>query len=668
MKYSAPLDGIRAVAILAVFVFHVCPAALRGGFVGVDVFFVLSGFLITSIILHDVRDGSFTLREFYARRIQRLLPNAVAAITGTVLLWTLLTPFLGSDVAHHATWALANLSNVYIWRTVGGYWGDAAASSPLLHTWSLAIEEQFYLLYPASLVLLARVSRRARFARGGVWPWLAGAAALSFAASLAGSSTHATATFYMLPTRAWELLLGAVLAARRIPLVEGPETEGRAWPAWCRQTAGLVGLALVLAGCVAIGENTVFPGWVALLPTLGTALMLEGIADERSLLARLLARPFMVGTGRVSYSLYLWHWPLITMGRLQAGLLGVDELTGACLGALASCVLAVAAYFLVERPLRNRGAGRARRLAFIGSGFACAFAALFYAGSAAPHVATAAQAPFDPPEFRGLAYSAGRVPKPDPSTFAYRYHDVRFAPMAPREGTWATGGVRHAWGHGASPDVVVLGSSHALMYANLIDGICRERGLSVAFLAADQTPVFFNATVNDIFPNPREARAFDAARRQWLRAWHPRVVVVVDRWDTRVGPDLDFRGALRGFLSEVAPLAGRVVLVAQVPVVGGNPTINLREYAAWQDGAGRGDRSPSPDPKEPLRRQALATLAAAAREFPNVELLRADRAFYNKDGSVRWKSGRIFYYADSDHLSEAGAAQVRNLFEQALTR
>ncbi len=661
MKYSAPLDGIRAVAILAVFVFHVCPAALRGGFVGVDVFFVLSGFLITSIILHDVRDGRFTLREFYARRIQRLLPNAVAAIGGTVLLWTLLTPFVGSDVAHHATWALGNLSNVYIWRTVGGYWGDAASSSPLLHTWSLAVEEQFYLLYPASLVLLARLRRR------GVWPWLAGAAGLSFAASLAGSYTHPAATFYMLPTRAWELLLGAVLAARRIPLVPGDDSAHRAWPAWWREAAGLAGLALVLAGCVVTGEGTAFPGWIALLPTAGTALMLEGIADERSLLARLLAHPFMVATGRASYSLYLWHWPLITMGRLQAGLLGVDELAGAALGALASCGLATLAYFVVEKPLRNRGPGREWRLAVIGTAFACAFGATLYTGSTAPRAARAA-APFDPPEFRGLAYSAGRVPKPDPSTFAHRYHDVRFAPMAPREGTWAAGGIRHAWGRGESPDVVVLGSSHALMYSNLIDGICRERGLSVAFLAADQTPAFFSATVNDIFPNPREARAFDAARRQWLRTWHPRVVVVVDRWDTRIGPGLDFRGTLRAFLAEVAPLAGRVVLVAQVPVVGGNPTINLREYAAWQDGAGRGDRSPLPDPKEPLRKQALATLAAAAREFPNVELLRADRVFYNRDGSVRWKSGRIFYYADSDHLSEAGAAQVRGLFESALAR
>ena len=141
MSYIAGLDGLRAVAILGVLVFHALPGAMRGGFTGVDVFFVLSGYLISSVILHDLRDGHFSLGEFYRRRIQRLLPNAVLTVFVTMLLSAIvLTPFTAVRVAKHGLLTLFNLSNVYIWRHVGGYWGDIAASMPLLHTWSLSVE------------------------------------------------------------------------------------------------------------------------------------------------------------------------------------------------------------------------------------------------------------------------------------------------------------------------------------------------------------------------------------------------------------------------------------------------------------------------------------------------------------------------------------------------
>ena len=157
MKYMPALDGLRAVAILTVLAFHVFPAQLPGGFTGVDVFFVLSGFLISTLILTGLRERSFTLGGFYRNRIRRLLPNAVLVILVTVLLahWLSL-PSSGVLVARHAVWALFNLSNFFIRRYIGGYWGQAATTAPLVHTWSLAVEEQFYLVFPALLLLLAR--------------------------------------------------------------------------------------------------------------------------------------------------------------------------------------------------------------------------------------------------------------------------------------------------------------------------------------------------------------------------------------------------------------------------------------------------------------------------------------------------------------------------------
>src|ERR1022692_900802 len=161
MNYVASLDGIRAIAIIAVLIFHVSPRVLSGGATGVDVFFVLSGFLITSIILQGIRDGSFSMREFYLRRVQRLLPNAIAVILAVLLLWTFfLPPGAAIQPGVHGLWTLGNLSNIYIWKHLGGYWGAAAETAPLTHFWSLAIEEQFYIILPASLLLLLRFQSR----------------------------------------------------------------------------------------------------------------------------------------------------------------------------------------------------------------------------------------------------------------------------------------------------------------------------------------------------------------------------------------------------------------------------------------------------------------------------------------------------------------------------
>lgn len=165
MRYSAPLDGIRATSILGVLFFHIAPTTLSGGFSGVDVFFVLSGFLITSIIQHDMRAGEFSMREFYLRRIQRLMPNVVITVLGVVLLWSLLLPpSTARQTGTHGLWALFSLSNVFIWKNLGGYWGNAAESAPLTHTWSLGVEEQFYLLFPLTLLLLTpQTGRLARW-------------------------------------------------------------------------------------------------------------------------------------------------------------------------------------------------------------------------------------------------------------------------------------------------------------------------------------------------------------------------------------------------------------------------------------------------------------------------------------------------------------------------
>ncbi len=656
MAYSAPLDGIRAIAILAVLVFHIEPSALRGGFVGVDVFFVLSGFLISSVILHDVAEGTFSFREFYLRRVQRLLPNAMATVLAALVLWTIfLPPSAAAQAGRHGVWALFNLSNFYIWKNLGGYWGEAAESAPLLHTWSLGVEEQFYFVFPATLVVLARVQRTRMSS------WLAAAGAVSFALCVYSTRVHQAAAFYLLPTRIWELLLGAVLAARRSPLAErathgsGARTAVLEWVGWAGVGAIVISMFVV--------DDAGFPGSIALLPTVGTALVIVAAADGKTKLADLLARPFMVWTGKLSYSLYLWHWPLITLGKMEAERAGLPPLAGAVAGGVAGALLAVGAYFAIEKPLRFRGRGRRWQFAAIGAGFAVVTAGAYFVAN--PRDQPDLSARFDPPTFRGFLYSVRRLASHEGARNAVRFRDVLFPPLTPLSVDVLEHGIVHAWGDGL-PRVVVLGSSHALMYSRVIDDVCHELRVTVAFLGADETPVFFKETVNEAFPTRRDAEAFDALRMRVLREWHPDAIVIADRWDIRAQDGATFGEDLRSFLKVVGPLAGRVLFLSQVPVVSVGESVNLREYVAWRWKAASAPPRLLPDRNERVRERVIAQAESIARDFPNLRVVRADRAFLTDEGSIRWGTGRTFYYADDDHLTDAGTEVVRELFRSAI--
>ncbi len=658
IPYNAALDGIRAIAIVAVLIYHVQPRALAGGFVGVDVFYVLSGFLVTSIIVNGVRQGSFSMSEFYLRRIQRLLPNALLTVLTVLALAYLLLPASSvQQTAKHSLWALFNLSNIYVWRYLGGYWGDSAEFSPLTHTWSLGIEEQFYLCFPSFLLLLAR------FHPTRVRLWLALAAAASFGFCLYGSYNYPSATFYLLPTRIWELLLGAILAVNRTPFRDGGNGWSDRLQARERTNVGWLGLAMMLVGFVVAGFDIPFPGWLALFPTVGTGLLLMSVAEGLGPVSRLLSERFMVETGRASYSLYLWHWPLITIGKIQADLHGLPQFAGAVAGCLSAIIIGWGAYAYIEQPLRNRGPGRGRRLALIACGFV--FAVGVSAALARRAVMADAQHRFEPVIFSGKLYNAGPVPPENP-TNSISFRDVVFPSLPARSvEPWRTGGLIHAYG-GGKPKVVVFGSSHALMYSKVIDEICRDAGIPVAFLGADAgTPAFFEARTRPSFSSRTEADEFDEARRKYLRQWHPEVLFVIDRWDGVAASGNGFHEKLRSFLHEVSPLAKKVVFVTQVPVHRGGDHVNLRE---WVNTKRHGEDLPRllPDAKDNLRRAIAFVAERATADFPNLEVLRADREFYREDGSIRYASGRTFFYADDDHLSDAGSELVRPLLQKAV--
>ncbi|MDB5389790.1 MAG: acyltransferase-like protein, partial [Planctomycetaceae bacterium] len=458
MRYIPALDGLRAVAILAVLFFHALPGTLKGGFTGVDVFFVLSGYLISSVILHDMRIGEFTIRGFYIRRIQRLFPNTICMILVTVALsYVVLLPWTAVRVAQHGLWALCNLSNVYIWLTAGGYWGDSANSLPLLHTWSLAVEEQFYLVFPIVLWILGRRSRTL------ILTVTSCLAVASFFLNVNGIRTNSAATFYLLPTRAWEPLLGAVVAICQMPTdVNQPQTVVK--NAFALELAGWIGLATIVSGFFVITEGTDFPGWIALVPALGAVAVIVSIVDGNTRMARLLSKPFMVAIGKLSYSLYLWHWPLIVIGRKKAELTGDSEQLGTLIGAALGIVLSVIAYWCIEQPLRLHGRTqnwRPRLLITCVSFCATAGVLMVLLRS------TDSRSVFDRPEYHAARYNVIGSERLSQAPLPSKFSDVILTPADPRPvDVWKTGGVIHDWGN-SPPRLVVFGSSHACMFGTL---------------------------------------------------------------------------------------------------------------------------------------------------------------------------------------------------------
>ena len=326
--------------MLLVLFFH-AGFGFTGGFVGVDVFFVISGFLITGLILQQQDRGTFRMAEFWKRRIRRILPVASLVVVVTLVAgYFLLLPHDLKDLAESAIYQQLMAANFYFWHHTG-YFDGPAELKPLLHTWSLAVEEQFYLAYPLILVLLSRLSRV------GLLAVLSLAALLSFVLSAILVTNHPGATFYALPTRAWELLLGGILAA-------WPATLN--WKHWFAELVGLAGLAMIIFAGLFFDSATTFPGPNALLPCFGTVMVIAAGMSNTSVTQRLLSCKPMVFIGLVSYSLYLWHWPLLTFQRYWFG----DHIDAVYrLGALlASFVLAVLSWRYVETPFR---AGKGKR-------------------------------------------------------------------------------------------------------------------------------------------------------------------------------------------------------------------------------------------------------------------------------------------------------------------
>ena len=339
MEYRREIDGVRALAVLPVMFFHAGLQTFSGGYVGVDVFFVISGYLITKIILSEREAGTFTLARFYERRARRILPALYVVMLACLpFAWLWLLPTDMESFSQSLVAVSAFSSNLLFWWQ-SGYFEPAAELKPLLHTWSLAVEEQYYLLFPVLLILMLRLGRRWTMAL------LAALATLSLGAAQWGSIVDPTATFYLLPTRIWELLIGVLVAFHS-------STDNRHDPnIVVSQLGSAIGLSLLAYAVLAFDKETPSPSLYTLVPTVGTALIIL-FTTSQTLVGKLLGHKLFVGVGLISYSAYLWHQPILAFARHR----GLGEQSQFLLGALTigALIPAYVSWRYVETPFRDR--------------------------------------------------------------------------------------------------------------------------------------------------------------------------------------------------------------------------------------------------------------------------------------------------------------------------
>ncbi len=335
-RYRADIDGLRAISILLVVGYHAQPWLVPGGFVGVDIFFVISGFLITRIILTEAKAGTFSALKFYARRVRRIFPALIVVLAVTYLIgWFVLLPESFALLGESTAAGVAFVSNLFQFGQ-SGYFAPDAAENPLLHLWSLGIEEQFYIFWPLLLVVMFG-SKHRRF-------WIGAVAGASFGVSLMVFFGYKEWSFYSPISRAWELLAGGILANR---LVESPDRRPLSLH---DNVVAAIGMLAIVGSAIALNRESLFPGAYALLPVLGAVLIIS--SPNAAVNRILLSSRAMVWIGLISYPLYLWHWPLLSyLAIVRNGVPNVVEVWAAVIVAFG---LAWLTFRFVEIPLRRK--------------------------------------------------------------------------------------------------------------------------------------------------------------------------------------------------------------------------------------------------------------------------------------------------------------------------
>ncbi|MBN2162690.1 MAG: acyltransferase [Pontiellaceae bacterium] len=639
IRYRPEIDGLRAVAVIAVILFHINQGILPGGYVGVDVFFVISGFLITSIILHEEDQGAFRFVNFWLRRIRRILP-ALLAMTLTTLVAGNVILYKGeiNNLGLQGLATLLSFANFSQWMVSGNYWGPLAETSPFLHAWSLSVEEQFYLIFPLFIYLSLRFFRK----------WVAWVLLLVVLGSallfLVGIRTHPAATFYLLPFRAWELGIGALLAVIRFRAKQPLPTY---------RLLSAAGLVAVLICCIFPGGRDGLSS-LLLIPVLGTVLVIAFAGGTTDMVTRLLSAAPVVYIGRISYSLYLWHWPLLVYSRQLAQKNG--EAIHPALLLTAIFAVSILSYRFIEIPTRrnNRMVPVTLLLLLVGSGYSYYLKRGTYSEDTAAYNQTV---------WYGNRYRVDpHFIWPESVQKRMTGITVLFNEDGFAEDAYAQEGILKIYGP-PNPDIVVLGDSHSEMWAKVLDEIAQEDSRSISFFCADGTSAFFpippeNTGEGSLFFTAEEKQAFDQARLRCLETWRPSLVIIVDRWEN-IGSQKETEDLLR----YIGGLGSQVLCIEQPPELYFEdkntpqyltylhvlPEDQVKKYVACAD--------------TDQYRRGMELLDRIVADHPNCTKVPISDLYL--DGGRVWVlDSHDVLYVDDDHLSYAGSLKAKDRIRQ----
>lgn len=640
LKYRPEVDGLRTIAVFAVIFFHFNLEWIKCGYTGVDVFFVISGYLITSILVKETAAGTFTFKGFWMRRVRRILP-VVFAVVFTVFLvdsvWGYRNELI--ETAHHGLSSIFSVANIVMWRSAGDYWGGGAESSLFLHCWSLSVEEQFYLFYPLIAVLVIRYKRKLLI------PLIGLGFILSLALYCFAASRYPVPAFYLLPTRAWELAAGCLLAILM---------RGGAWQ-FSKGTQNFLqylGFFLVLLSVFYIPGGAMGPGLI--LPVLGAFLYI-GFSHGDSGPGKWLSTPWVVYLGKISFSLYLWHWPVIVFAR-EFGFYDSVSLVPILGMMTLTLLLSVASYHCVEVPLRRKDASLLPvQLGFIGC---LIFGVSIIGFDKDSYYDTSA---FEPVAFHVHHYDV--TPKLAEWSASKRKKMSGVDAQTRDSGletAYCERGLIKQYG-GEIPDVVVIGDSHATMFGGVIDEIAKDEKLTVSFYSAAGVSPF-----RTLHGEPAKGfsmaqmTAFNQAKMEHLQQWKPLVILTV-RWSSVVKEE-----RVRELIEEIGATGSRICLIEQPPEIAVGDR-NALQYLVHEGLTSKeGEAQSFKKANTHAVTAGVQLIHSIAQDYDYCSVVEI-YALYSADEESAWVlDGSHSLYYDDDHLSQQGALRAKTRIEDAI--
>jgi peptidoglycan/LPS O-acetylase OafA/YrhL len=616
MKYRPDIDGLRAVAVVSVIFYHARLTLVSGGFVGVDIFFVISGFLITSILMQEMERGRFSILSFYDRRIRRIFPALFAVLSFVAITGCLIFPDRQlKELSDALVATVLFASNILFWRRYG-YFNESASTQPVIHTWSLAVEEQFYIVFPILLFALFRW-----FRRRDLIAILIIAALVSLAGSEWAAYRFPKMAFYLAPFRAWELLLGSLVALGFFPPIRAQ---------WFRETMALAGAGCIVWSIFLFTSRTVFPGFNALVPCIGTALIIHSGRHGSSKISRCLSFGPVVFVGLISYSLYLWHWPLFVFAQLyNFGDLSITQVYGVI---ALTFVLAALTWRYIESPFRRKQLFAEKTALFRAATIAIALGLLI---GTAGH-ATRGWAARLPPDARRLESAEGNFNK---RRNECHNSDLRVTSYE-QKCVYGTPGI--------VPHYAIWGDSHAAELVTALGDIAAAHGQAILQISYSNCAPSFG----DEAPTGIRCRDHNNAVFRKLAADRSKQLVFLNSRYTEDFSEDGFRAVVEGLRA-----AGKKVVVVY-PFPSADNSVPVLLTSAVMRGRDPRTLSISYVKYKKEKAKAFAFLDSLPRDITRIY---PHQRLCTETGCAMMEDGIPLYF-DSNHISIAGAKYLEPLF------